>query len=88
VRLTERVLKDFEMFHLRVAHLIINNLVKDTDCTFHRQRSTMQRKYVNLLRETYGQRMSLVEVPLLPYEVRGVKRISQVSNLLFPDLQG
>jgi hypothetical protein len=48
----------------------------------------MQRKYVNLLRETYGQRMSLVEVPLLPYEVRGVKRISQVSNLLFPDLQG
>jgi arsenite-transporting ATPase len=88
VRLTERVLKDFEMFHLRVAHLIINNLVKDADCAFHRQRSTMQRKYVNLLRKTYGQRMSLVEVPLLPYEVRGVKRITRVADILFPDLQG
>jgi arsenite/tail-anchored protein-transporting ATPase len=88
VRLTERVLKDFEMFHLRVAHLIINNLVKEADCAFHRQRSAMQRKYVNLLRKTYGQRMSLVEVPLLPYEVRGVKRITRVSDILFPDLQG
>jgi len=88
VRLTERVLKDFEMFNLRVAHLIINNLVKEADCAFHRQRSTMQRKYVNLLRETYGQSMSLVEVPLLPYEVRGVKRITRVSDLLFRDFRG
>jgi arsenite-transporting ATPase len=87
VRLTERVLKDFEIFHLRVPHLIINNLVREADCAFHRQRLSMQRKYVNLLRETYGRRMSLVEVPLLPYEVRGVKRITQVSDILFPELQ-
>jgi arsenite-transporting ATPase len=87
VRLTERVLKDFEIFHLRVPHLIINNLVQEADCAFHRQRLSMQRKYVNLLRETYGQRMSLVEVPLLPYEVRGVKRITQVSEILFPEFQ-
>jgi len=87
VRLTERVLKDFEIFHLRVPHLIINNLVQEADCAFHRQRLSMQRKYVNLLRGTYGQRMSLVEVPLLPYEVRGVKRITQVSEILFPEFQ-
>jgi len=87
VRLTERVLKDFEIFHLRVPHLIINNLVQEADCAFHRQRLSMQRKYVNLLRETYGQRMSLVEIPLLPYEVRGVKRITQVSEILFPEFQ-
>jgi arsenite-transporting ATPase len=87
VRLTERVLKDFEIFHLRVPHLIINNLVQEADCAFHRQRLSMQRKYVNLLRETYGQRMSLVEVPLLPYEVRGVKRITQVSEIHFPEFQ-
>ena len=87
VRLTERVLKDFEIFHLRVPHLIINNLVQEADCAFHRQRLSMQRKYVNLLRETYGQRMSLVEIPLLPFEVRGVKRITQVSEILFPEFQ-
>lgn len=87
VRLTERVLKDFEIFHLRVPHLIINNLVQEADCAFHRQRLSMQRKYVNLLRETYGQRMSLVEIPLLPYEVKGVKRITQVSEILFPEFQ-
>jgi arsenite-transporting ATPase len=87
VRLTERVLKDFEIFHLRVPHLIINNLVQEADCAFLRQRWSMQRKYVNLLREAYGQRMALIEVPLLPYEVRGVKGITQVSDILFPGHQ-
>ncbi len=87
VRLTERILKDFDAFHLIVQHLIINNLIQEADCAFHRQRRTMQRKYVNLLREAYGRRMTLVEVPLLPYEVRGVKRITQVSDLLFPEVK-
>jgi len=47
----------------------------------------MQRKYVNLLREAYGRRMTLVEVPLLAYEVRGVKRITQVSDILFSEVK-
>ncbi len=88
VRLTERVLKDFDAFHLIVRHLIINNVVLEADCDFHRQRRTMQRKYVNLLRESYGQRMTLIEVPLLPYEVKGIKRITQVADILFPELKG
>jgi hypothetical protein len=32
--------------------------------------------------------MSLIEVPLLPYEVKGIKRIAQVSDILFPELKG
>jgi len=84
VRLTERVLKDFDAFHLIVRYLIINNLIQDADCAFHRQRKSMQRQYISLLRDAYGQRMSLVEVPLLPYEIKGVKRITQISDILFP----
>jgi anion-transporting ArsA/GET3 family ATPase len=84
VRLTERLLKDFDDFHLTVRHLIVNNLVQEADCDFHRQRQAMQRKYLKTLNDQYGQRMSLVEIPLLPYEVRGVKRIAQLSEILFP----
>lgn len=84
VRLTERVLKDFDAFHLVVEHLIINHLIEEADCNFHRQRRAMQRKYVGLLREAYGRRMALVEVPLFAHEVRGIRRITQVSEILFP----
>jgi arsenite-transporting ATPase len=87
VRLTERVLKDFDGFHLVVEHLIINHLIQEADCNFHRQRRAMQRKYVGLLREAYGRRMALVEVPLFAHEVRGIRRITQVSEILFPGVK-
>ncbi len=84
VRLTDRLLRDFHAFHLTVGHLIVNNLVKEADCDFHRQRQAMQHKYLKILRENYDQRLSLVELPLLPYEVKGVKRVTEVAEILFP----
>jgi arsenite-transporting ATPase len=88
VRLTERLLKDFDDFHLTVGHLIVNNLVLEADCDFHRQRQAMQRKYLKMLNDKYVRRMRLIEVPLLPYEVQGVKRIAQVAEILFPPRPG
>jgi arsenite-transporting ATPase len=88
VRLTERLLKDFDDFHLSVGHLIVNHVVMEADCDFHRQRKAMQRRYLKMLGDKYGRRMSLIEVPLLPYEVRGVKRIAQMSEILFPPAPG
>jgi len=85
VRLTERMFRDFDAFHLSVRHLIINNLVQQADCPFHRQRQAMQRKYLNQLRESYGQRMELIEIPLLAEEVKGVQRIQEVSDILFSE---
>jgi len=88
VRLTERLLKDFDDFDLSVRHLIVNNLVLEADCDFHRQRQAMHRKYLKTMRDQYGKRMALIEIPLLPYEVRGVKRIAQVAEVLFPPKPG
>ncbi len=48
----------------------------------------MNRKYLKSLRDRYEKRMDLIEVPLLPYEVRGVKRIAQVAAVLFPPNPG
>ncbi|MBU1207456.1 MAG: hypothetical protein KKH04_11100 [Proteobacteria bacterium] len=85
VRLTERLLHDFEAFHLTVGHLIINHLIQEADCPFHRRRQAMQRKYLRQLKETYGQRMALIEVPLLADEVKGIKRIRDIADILFPE---
>ncbi len=85
VRLTERVLKEFDAFHLIARHLIINNLIQEADCPFHRQRQNMQRKYVRQLRQRYGPQMTFVELPLFPYELTGVKRVNQLADILFPE---
>jgi len=84
VRLTDRVLKELEEFHFSVRHLIVNHLIQEPDCPFHRRRQAMQHPYLNLLRETYGRRMELVEVPLLSGEVRGLQGIRQIADILFP----
>jgi arsenite-transporting ATPase len=88
VRLTERLLKDFDEFRLPVRHLIVNHLVREPDCEFHRLRQAMQQEYLKSLRDSYGRRMELVEVPLLPHEVKGLARIAQVSDILFAPNRG
>ena len=85
VRLTERLLREFDEFDLHVSHLIVNHLVRDADCDFHRRRKAMQLGYLTLLRQNYGERLSLTELPLLPYEVKGIDRIRQVEKILFPE---
>ncbi len=83
VRLTDRLLRELEAFQLNVGHLVINHLVQEADCDFHRRRKAMQEKYLKALRGSYGPRMGLVELPLLPYEVKGIQRIRQVAEVLF-----
>jgi arsenite-transporting ATPase len=83
VKLTERVISELEDNQLKVENIIINNVVKDSDCEFHRIRSTMQSHYIDLLKNTYKDK----NVMLLygtPYEIKGVERIMEVSRSLFP----
>ncbi|MEE8390734.1 MAG: ArsA-related P-loop ATPase [Anaerolineae bacterium] len=53
------------------------------DCDFHRRRKEMQRPYIKMLDDEYSDRMTLVELPLLPYEVKGVERLKKVEKFLF-----
>ena len=85
VRLTDRVVKDLQDFNFSVRHLIINHLIREADCPFHQQRKAVQEPYLNLLHRAYDPRMSLVELPLLPGEVRGLQGIQQIADILFPN---
>jgi len=84
VRLTDRVVTDLQEYNFSVRHLIINHLIREADCPFHRQRKAMQDQYLNLLHRAYGPKMTLVELPLLPGEVRGIQGIQQIADILFP----
>ncbi len=83
VRLTERLVQDFDAFRLNVGHLIVNSLIREADCSFHQRRQAMQHRYLRQLKETYGRRMAIVEVPLLADEVKGIRRIRDMAGLLF-----
>ncbi len=83
VRQTERIIKDFDEYKLMVNHLIVNYVIKEADCEFHKIRKKMQEHYINILKEKYADRIKLIEIPLLPHEIKGVERIEKISEILF-----
>ena len=83
VKQTERIIADFDQYELMVNHMIINNVVKEADCPFHKARKAMQSEYIKILEDRYRERIRLIQVPLAPHEIKGVERIEQVSEILF-----
>jgi arsenite-transporting ATPase len=80
---SRRVIKDLEKHGLSVQHMIINDVVMEADGDFLRQRRAMQRPYLKMLEDEYGEGMTLIKLPLLPYEVKGVERLREVEEFLF-----
>lgn len=78
-----RLVGEFERHGFDVHHLIINNVVQDPDCNFHRIRKEMQTQYINMLADEYDARMEIIELPLFPYEMKGSKRLRELSKVLF-----
>jgi arsenite-transporting ATPase len=83
VKQTERIIKDFDDYQLQVNHLIVNYIIQEADCEFHRVRREMQQNYLKILEDQYSHRIRLVRVPLSPQEIKGIERIRKVSEVLF-----
>ncbi len=86
VKQTERIIKDFDEYGLRVNHLIVNYVIKEADCNFHKIRKEMQQNYIQVLKNQYSHRIGLIELPLMPQEVKGVERINKISEILFKEV--
>ena len=83
VKQTERILKDFHEYQLKVNHLIVNYVIQEADCEFHRVRREMQQSYIEMLKKQYSHCIQLIEVGLSAREIEGVERIKKVSDILF-----
>ncbi|OGQ01400.1 MAG: hypothetical protein A2026_05905 [Deltaproteobacteria bacterium RBG_19FT_COMBO_46_12] len=86
VKQTERIIKDFDEYELRVNHLIVNYVIQEADCDFHKIRKEMQQNYIQILKNQYSHRIGLIELPLTPLEVKGVERINKISEILFKEV--
>ena len=82
MRLTQRVTAELGANGLRVGDLIINHIVRQGDCEFHRRRQEMQAVYIRSLEEAYGG-VNIAKLYLAPYEIKGVERIKEVAASLF-----
>jgi arsenite-transporting ATPase len=85
VKQTERIIKDFDEYQLKVNHLIVNYVIQEVDCEFHKMRSEMQQNYIKILKDQYSHRIKLIETPLFPHEIKGVEKIKKISEILFKD---
>jgi arsenite-transporting ATPase len=85
VRQTERIIKDFDEYQLSVNHLIVNYVIQEADCNFHKIRKEMQQNYIQILEKQYSPRIGLIELPLMPQEIKGVERINRISEILFEE---
>ncbi len=80
---SRRVIGELAAHGLDVHYMIVNDVIVDPDCDFHRQRQAMQRPYIEMLNDEYDGDITLVELPLLPYEVKGIERLKEVEGFLF-----
>ncbi|HBA53078.1 MAG TPA: hypothetical protein DCZ04_01065 [Syntrophorhabdus aromaticivorans] len=87
VKLTERVILEFKENMLNVENIVINYVVKDADCDFHKARKAMQEHYMDFLKSTY-KGTNIATLFLSPYEVKGLERIADVAEALFPSSRG
>ncbi|MDR2018948.1 MAG: ArsA family ATPase [Syntrophobacterales bacterium] len=82
VKLTGRVISEFERNQILVENIIINHVIKEADCDFHRIRMEMQEQYIAFIRDVY-KNMNIVTLCLAPREIKGMARIMEVSRALF-----
>jgi arsenite-transporting ATPase len=83
VKQTERIIKDFDEYQLKVNYLIVNYVIQNADCEFHKIRSQMQQDYIKILMDQYSHKIKLIETPLFPQEIKGLERIGRISEILF-----
>ena len=80
---SRRVIGELAEHGLGVRYMIVNDVIVDADCDFLQRRMEMQRPYIEMLNDEYAGKITLVELPLLPHEVKGIERLAEVEGFLF-----
>jgi arsenite-transporting ATPase len=78
-----RLVGEFSQFGLNIRHIVVNHVIAQADSEFLRRRQAMQRPYLDLLAEEYGQRMTITHLPLFAREMKGTVRLRKLEEKLF-----
>jgi arsenite-transporting ATPase len=78
----DSIFDEFKEHGLRIQRLVINNVINDTSSEFLLAKASQQRGYIDILHNRYPD-IDKVELPMLPYEVKGVNRLREIKTRLF-----
>lgn len=78
----EGVFQELGKYGLKVKQMIINNVVKEEGSDFLSTKAKGQRKYIELIYDRYSD-LKIVELPMFPYELKGLDRLKEVKEILF-----
>jgi arsenite-transporting ATPase len=81
VRQLQDIFDEFRSFGLGIDHIVINQVIEETDSPFLRRKAQLQRKYLAEVEGGYG--TGSTRVPLFPYEIKGLGRLKEVERRLF-----
>ena len=80
---TDRIINELQNYKIDVEHIIVNSVLPRSVCDseFLLSRYDVQAKYIQALYDKYGHKR-LTFIPLLPYEVKGIDSLQEVSEFL------
>jgi arsenite-transporting ATPase len=78
----EGVFHELNQHGLQVDQLIINNVVKAQDSDFLSIKAGGQKNYLELIYNRYPE-LQIVELPMFPYELKGLDRLKEAEGILF-----
>lgn len=80
----EYVFGELDRYGLRVKQLVVNNVIRAKDSDFMVLKAGEQGRYLEAIYDRYSD-LPIVEIPMFPYEVKGLSRLEEVSRVLFED---
>jgi len=87
VQQLESIFGEFARHGFSFHRVIINNVITSTDSPFLRSRREQQQGYLETIhRQCEG--IETLEVPLFPYEIKGLGRLAETAGELFPETGG
>jgi len=79
----EDIFRELHRYGLRVRQLIINNVLRDRGSDFLLTKARQQQHYLELIYDRYSD-LDIIELPMFPYELKGLERLKEVAAILFP----
>jgi arsenite-transporting ATPase len=82
VQQLEGVFAEFARHDFKFSRLIVNNVIKADDSDFLRSKRDQQQGYLEHIHGICNG-MMITEIPLFPYEIKGIKKVEEISRVLF-----
>ncbi len=78
----ENVFSEMDKNGFKIGQLVINNVIKADESQFLKSKAAHQRQYLDLIHTKFSD-TKIIEMPMRPYEIKGIERLKEVQEALF-----